>query len=369
MFPLFFNCFARIGMTKEFYEKEKKRYYSVGGIEREVSRTQFHQAYPMSESDMFLRSTKPLIPMDEIVSHCERINSLNEKDQPRYGFFEPEYDKSVKYEGDKYLPWKISKVLFRETKGIDDVRTTTVIFVDPDSNWVNRFFKGTDPISSESGQSKMASAIWDAELGCVAAVTNLRGYIDSDQAGISKTRQSFRECLLLNMYYGGIPELVETNVGGDYMNYLDVRRMRRQLIMQTQLPVPLRSSNSAKVYGVYNSRGSVAAHIIDVTINMIDAHGPKIDCLQFYEQLKHFTEKELTGGKIRYQSEDLRYYRDDVIFAVTFSYIASLCYERKKPRKKDHSEKRKSYVKLMRGPDLRLYRARVHEDGRVQRIS
>jgi len=369
MFPLFFNCFARIGMTKEFYDKEKRRYYSTQGVEREMARTQFHQAYPMSEADMFLRSTKPLIPMDQIIAHCERINMLSEDSKPRYGFFEPEYDKSVAYEGDKYLPWKVKSVQFIPTKYFDDPRTTTILFEEPDHDWTNRYYKGTDPISSETGQSRMASAVWDAETGTVSAITNLRGYIDSTaDPGISKTRQSFRECLLLNMYYGTIPELVEANIGGDYMNYLDTRKMRRQLIMQTQLPVPLRNSQSSKVYGIYNSRGNVAARIIDATINLIDAHGDNINIVEFYDQLKHFTEKELTGGKIRYQSEDLRYYRDDIIFAVTFAYIAYLCHERKKPRKKDYAERRKARVKLLRGPDLKLYRAKVHPDGRQQRI-
>ena len=81
--PLFFDAFAREGMTREIYEKEKAYYYSVTGTAAEMSKVQFHQHYPMTIDDMFLRKSATIVPIHEINKHILRINMLPEETEPK----------------------------------------------------------------------------------------------------------------------------------------------------------------------------------------------------------------------------------------------------------------------------------------------
>ena len=63
--PLFFDWTTRPGITKEFYEKEK-RVYTVEGPDKEAKMVQFRQTYPTIIDDMFLTSQKLLVGIDWI---------------------------------------------------------------------------------------------------------------------------------------------------------------------------------------------------------------------------------------------------------------------------------------------------------------
>ena len=61
--------------------------------------------------------------------------------------------------------------------------------------WRYRYFQGTDPIFSESGHSKMASAIWDSHHQTISAHVNFR---------VEDYRYCYLQTLLLGLYYDKI---------------------------------------------------------------------------------------------------------------------------------------------------------------------
>ena len=77
--PLFFNAFAKPGITKEFLEKERKLAYSKTGPDAEESRTIYHQTYPITLDDMFIVGANTLLDLGTINNHILRINSKKEK--------------------------------------------------------------------------------------------------------------------------------------------------------------------------------------------------------------------------------------------------------------------------------------------------
>jgi len=361
--PIFFDAYAKPGVTPEYYSEQKSIAYSVEGHEAEKARVQFHQAYPLTEEDMFLRSSKYIMPVRIINEHLSRISESLKR--PLYGYLDAIYDQSRPYEGDKYLPFAVTAVLFRETSGWDDPRTTTIIWNKPDRKFKNRFFKGTDPISSETGHSDFATAIWDAHENTIAAVTALRGYsMQDDTTGLSSIKESFREAILLNIYYGGIPELVEANAGLMYIDYMDTKKMGRLLTGNMALPRPLQTPTARKV-GLYNSAKN-SKHIIDELIEMLDIYANDISIPQLFRQLKNFSEKELTNGKVRYQAEDLNFHKDDIIFACAFAYICWKCFPNRRVEQPDGAPKKKMHTKLTYDSSWNLVRSVVDENGRVR---
>ena len=75
--PLFFDAYARQGMNEEIYANEKKFYYSKSGVEAEKSKVQFHQHYPITLDDMFLRTAKTILPIAECNNYLNNIYNLS----------------------------------------------------------------------------------------------------------------------------------------------------------------------------------------------------------------------------------------------------------------------------------------------------
>jgi hypothetical protein len=217
------------------------------------------------------------------------------------------------------------------TSGFDDVLTTSLIVNHPPKGeiWKNRWYQGTDPINSETGHSKMSSAIWDAYTNSVSSVLFYRE---------KKFKVCYLQVLLQNLYYdqqnrGGIKELIESNIGDMHLDFQEIHGFKHKFTSNSTLPDYLQTSGG-KWFGI-NNRVNTAGHIIAKLEELLDAYHGGVDVPWFWEQLKTFTEKDLKSTQshrqTRYQASDLRYDFDDAIFSIVFSYINAVSHSRLEP--------------------------------------
>jgi hypothetical protein len=321
--PIFFNAFAREGLTQEMFDAEKAKYYSVQGREGEIARVQFHQHYPMSIEDMFLRTASTLVPVGEINKKMQVIYNMDPK--PKHGYFEPIMNNQDQIIGCKFVP-----------VGDDSNMIAPVTIIEePEDGYDHRYYQGTDPISSESGHSKMGSAIIDAQKMSVSAFVNFR---DKD------LKYVFGQVLMLGLYYRGgtnpcAMELTEANIGDFYFNFKKDNGYETSFTPQRALPAFLQI-NTQKWWGISN-KVQTKGKIITKLSELIDGYGDNIMCLPFWVQLKTFVEKSLvpkngtqtqnTGRLTSYQAADLRRDYDDMIFGIVYAYINVLAYQRFEP--------------------------------------
>lgn len=368
--PLFFNAYARNGVTEKFLKNEFKAYQAqAGGRGEEAAKVQFYQAYPITIEDMFLRKANTLVP----VNYCnDRIRQIYGMDVPiEYGYFEPIFDMSVPTP-DAFVPYKIKGARWVFTGDREHVMTSTVIINHPPKNecWKHRYFQGTDPINSETGHSKMASAIWDSLTNSVSALLVHRE---------RKFKETYLQCLLLSLYYdqqnqGGVKELIENNIGDMYLDFQEVLGFKNKFTSNSALPEYLRSFGG-KWFGISN-KVNTAPRILAKLEELLDAYGDNINVPILWEELKTFVEKDLKASQshrqTRYQAADARYDRDDSIFAITFAYINALCYVKYDPEniKRIDGEK-KTFTRYVqsRETSFRMKLCTVDENGKILRVN
>jgi hypothetical protein len=366
--PLFFDAYARQGTNEEIYKREKKFYYSKTGVEAESAKVQFHQHYPMTLDDMFLRTSKTIIPVAECNEHLTRIYNLPDVNQPQYGYYDPIYDQTSPTQ-DGVLPYKLIGATFIPTEGMEDERTTAVVFQHPPygEKWEYRWYQGTDPINSETGHSKMSSSIWDAYTNTAASVVFWR---------VREFKQCYLQCLLQGIYYdqldgGGAKELIESNIGDMYLDFQEMVGFGRRIVSNSVLP-PFLQGGSAKWWGLSN-KTNTAGHIANKIIEMTDSYAGNIFIPWFFIQLKTFVEKDLrsanTHRQTRFQAADLKYNYDDVIFSMVFAYINAQSHSRYEPRRVDEQEEGKRLTRFVQSAETgwKLRLAQVDKNGKVLR--
>jgi len=366
--PLFFDAYARQGMSDEMYKKEKAFYYSKTGVEEESSKVQFHQHYPITLEDMFLRTARTIIPVAKCNEYLSKIYGLKPEDQPRYGYFEPIYN-IAEPTPHGVLPYKLRGATFVPTEGREDERTTAVMFQDvPDGEkWEYRWYQGTDPVNSETGHSKMSSSIWDAYTNTCSSMVFWR---------IRDYKQCYLQCLLQGLYYdqlgdGGVKELLERNIGQLYYDFQDQAGFSRRLTANSVLP-PFLQTPTSGWWGISN-KTNTAGHISNKIIEMIDAYAANIYIPWFFEQLKTFIEKDLKGGQshrqTRFQAADLKYDYDDGIFSMVFAYINAQAHSRFEPRRVDVAEQKTRQIKFIQNEQTqwKLRLAEVSPNGKIIR--
>lgn len=332
LIPVFFDAYARPGMTDELYEKLRKQAYETEGVEREDAIAKFHMHYPLNETDMFRRGKKTILPSATISKMEKKCRNLEEG---VFGYMEPIYDMSRKYEGDLNLnvPYRVIGANFVPTEGADDDNTSVFIrkhpchVIDKLDVWQDRYYKGTDPINSESGHSKMSTAVWDNYNMEVAAAMFYR---------VTDYRDVFLQSILLGLYYDrNIKDLCENNTGTNYMDYTDTLGLGRILVASMELPPKFQLNSKAKL-GIPNRTGT-NKHIIYELEELLQLYMDRIEVSWFWEQLKSFVQKDLSNGNTRYQADDLKYHYDDIIFAIIFAYICAKAFERAMPKKVNES--------------------------------
>jgi len=323
--PLFFDWTCRPGITKEFYESEKK-VYTVDGPDREEKLVQFRQTYPSIVEDMFLTSAKTLVGIDYINRNIERIRDIPHNVRAQKGFFEPVFDTSRPAGENEDVPFMITGATFVPTED-DDPRASTIIFMHPYKNWINRYYGGTDPIATDNGYSNMASAIFDAHYKTTSAIVNYRD---------SNHKYTFLQTMLLHLYYGTenssdkrAKELVESNIGTAYIDYVDTKGFYSSLVYRTELPEYMQGGSA--IIGIDN-RSARTKFIINKLFEFIQAYGDRICIDVFFIQLRTFVCTITDSGNETWGTADKRKYHDDVLFAVVFSYICSLSYSHLIPK-------------------------------------
>ena len=368
--PLFFNAYARRGVDDKHINNERKAYLALEGTKKgEVAKVQFHQHYPITIDDMFLRKSRTLVP----IHTCnQRLADIYGKEVPiEYGFFEPILDMSQPTP-DLLTSHRIVGASWMPTKGREDIQTSAVIVHHPPQGevWKNRWYQGTDPINSETGHSMMSSAVWDAYTNSVSSVVFHRD---------RKFKQTYLQVLLQSLYYdqqkrGGIKELIENNIGDMHLDFQEIHGFRNKFTAMAQLPEYFQT-HSGKWFGISN-KANTGPRIIAKTEEMVDTYANSIDIPWIWEQLKTFVEKDLKSSnshrQTRYQAADTRYDYDDAIFSITFAYINAQSHSRYEPENvKTMSGKNKVITRYVQSKETnyRMKLARVDKDtGKILKI-
>jgi hypothetical protein len=333
LIPIFLDSYSKPGFNMDLYHKEKSIAY---GKNNEKSKVKFHQTFPLDETDMFLSSNETIIPHQDILSQINRIKFTqgDKKIIPKYGYFEPIFDTTVKYGELSDVPYKIIGAKFVPCSMFDP-RVTSVMMKEPEDGWENRYYQGADPIFSTTGHSKCASAIWDAfdVDNRIACIVNFRTMPKED------LRYNFLQPLLMGLYYNKkIRNLVEINAGAGLVGYYRDKGFGGNLVYKAKIPKMFHSGGND--IGIRKD-GSNARFMAGRLLEIIEMYGDNINCEEFWNQLKTYVKFEYKSNNnsstmstyYSYKIENPRFDYDDVIDAVLYSYICWNSYEYLTPKK------------------------------------
>jgi hypothetical protein len=323
--PIFLDWTARPGATKEIYEKERKFYYRKAEKEKDTKHIiQFHQSWPSTEEDVFMRNSNTMISRDKINAHIARVNELIYQGEIEFGYFDPVYDYNTPYPDHFKVPYRIVGAKWVKTESYTDPMTKAFVRRKPEP-WKYRWYQGIDPINSETGKSKFSSSIWDR-------------YHNDIASGVFYREKDYQMCyvqaLLQKMYYGKMQgveceTLIENNIGDDLMNFWELLECDYGIMSQQQLPPYMRARNPGKWWGI-NNKSHNAGQITNTIKAMIDMFGDNIDSLWFWLQVKTFVEKPVGNGsnqvrETRWQAQNKEVDYDDHLFSSVFAYIGAEC--------------------------------------------
>jgi len=327
--PIFFNWTCRPYATQADYDRERLIAYSKlnqDEIEGQKAVTEFHQTWPNSLSDVFMGSSKTLVSSEYIDKALQRIQKAKKEHNYQLhqsGFFEPIFDFNTPTAEGAHQPYKIIGANFIPTSDIDS-RASTTIFMQPDKTWQNRYFKGTDPIDTDTGLSNFASTVWDKWFKTPVAIMNWR---------TRDYKDAFMQSLLLNLYYDtskeqeGVWELVESNRGTSYTQYVENAGYGKKFVLNYQLPHAIQNRTTINEGVGIDNKGVRNTMIINHLHSMLSAYGDKIYLDIIFEQLKTFVCNVSDKGKEMWGPMNKKYFKDDTLFSTVFSYIcAELCF-------------------------------------------
>ncbi len=339
LIPLFFDWTTRC--SDEEYLSQKAYYYGARakdeGIDLSTSKVQFHQHYPSSPSDMFATTKKTIVDRETIDSALKRIYALDPVFRPKPGYFEPIYDHDKPMDENSDVPFKIIGAEFVPVDEMSDLGTC-YMFQRPKHKWIDRYYQGTDPIAADTGTSRMASAIWDAHYNTVSCLVNHRKQNDPDS--------SFLQCLLMGIYYDargrGVPEMIEKNIGLAYKKYKTTKGYLGNMMYNAELLKHLQSGSKSDI-GLDN-KGHRTRAIINEMYKVFSIFGEKIFIAVPFEQLKTFICTITRSGNETWGPVDNRYYYDDSIWAIVFSYIAAQSMVHRIPKNTEVEAKNKKII-------------------------
>lgn len=349
--PLFFNWWCRPGATQELYDSEKSVAYSKEGPDLKKSIIEFHQSWPGVISDVFMTSEKTLVGIDYIDQQINKIKAFSVKHKFKSfqrGYFEPIYDLGQPSNESSDTPFKIIGSNFIPTEDNSNL-ATTIIFNHPVRGWKNRYFQGTDPIATDTGQSDMSGAIWDKHFKTTAAIMFSRN---------KDYRQTFLQNLLLDLYYDlddnlqGVKELVESNIGQSYTQYKVSKGFNQSMVFNYELPPHLVNKTTINEGIGIDNKGLRNAAIVNKLHELIQAYGENLYMEVFWEQLKTFVCEVTDKGKETWGPVNRKYFKDDTLFSVVYSYIcAEEVYKHLIPENLEDTRKKQDIVKFELGYD------------------
>jgi len=363
--PLFLDWTCRYGATQEDYDREKKVAYDKAANPADPNAkqhiTEFYQSWPSSLADVFRTGAKTLIDEDYIDAALRRINETKQKHGftlHQSGYFEPIYDYEKPTNEGSDLEWEIIGANFIPTAD-GDARASTVIFQQPKKDWADRYFQGTDPIDTDTGQSDFASTMWDKYFNTPAAILAWR---------VPDYPQVFLQSLLMNIYYddvkkNGTRELLESNRGSAYYQYIINKGYGKRVAGNFELPDYLQNKSAKENAPGIDSHGNRTTDIVNIMFSMIKLYGQNIYHDIIFNQFKTFTCTISNGGKSMWGPMNKKYFKDDALWSTTYSYIcAHLCFQDIKPKNIEALKTQTKIVyKLVRGKDLKMTRVAVKE--------
>ncbi|KKK71777.1 hypothetical protein LCGC14_2910530, partial [marine sediment metagenome] len=261
-------------------------------------------------------------------------------------------------------PYRIIDSTFVPLTDDDDPKlATAIMFQKPEGGWKHRYWQGTDPIATETGHSKMASSIWDDYYKTISCLVNFRAQHDH--------KKSFLQCMLMGLYYDvqvvkkGVKDLVECNICNNYIDYKREKGFYHTLVFNSELPS--RVLGGAREIGIDN-HGNRAHAIIDFMTEVFRAYHARMYIKIIFNQLSTFIMKRSPSGKETWEAQNKMLHFDDVLFAITFSYICKLSFPQRVPTK-DVAEHMRTRVrhKLVR-VNGDLIRKQIKETVRETRV-
>lgn len=363
--PLFFSWHCRL--SKEEYEKEKSWYYGARAVEKDIdletSKIQFHQHYPTTYKDMFIVSANTLVSRQIIEEGIDRCKSLGPRMQPVYGYMEPIYDETDRMSPESDVPFRIIDARFVALDEEDsESKASVIIFQRPETGWVNRYWQGTDPIATETGHSKMGSVIWDDYYKTVSALLNFRKKHDH--------KYVFLQTLLLGLYYDvrdgrkeGVKELVEANIGTNYIDYKESKGFLNSLVFNSQLPSKV--TGGSRDIGI-DKKGQRVDAIIDYLTEVVRNYSKNIFIIVFFDQLSTFVQKISKSGREIWGPQNRLMHYDDALDALAYAYICRMaCSHMQTYKREDRLVNTRTKYKLVRDREFNLIRVSVRDKVRM----
>jgi intein/homing endonuclease len=347
--PLFFDALCRPGMTDEILQDIYQEYMlgkhkDAKGMTRDEAEAGYYAHYPRNPDDMFITTGRSVVPMDMIRGAMSLIDDylVGTENMVKYGYFRPIYDESRAMPREMALPFYIKGVEFVETP--HDPDAFVQMFLPPVKGWKWRYFQGTDPIQSDGGTSKFASAIWDnvgiRKGGChktaephthptVACILNGR---------TNNVDEIYLQSALMGMFYANhgersCKELVEWNQGHLYIKdfkqrmYID---QEKSLVRRLELPITYLHGRQQQDYGVDMKSGRRSAAYRDLTtlLHTMKDDGRNIWFHDFWTQLKTIEVETKSDDSVVWGTMDYKKFNDDLVDAVFFSELCARCYSK-----------------------------------------
>jgi hypothetical protein len=340
----FFDAFCRPYMDEKTLRKRYSEYMrgskvvEVKGKTPEQKRALFGAHYPMSPQDCFMGTDMSVVPQIMIKKFRDSIYELPDDAKPVAGWLEPVFDETKPMPAGSFLPFALKDAMFKKGR-IDDYKMPVKVFRKPVRGWKDRYFMGTDPIQSDSGQSMMSSSILDAAavqhkvgsntlyIPTLAAISNHRS---------NKSRNTFMQSVLLGVIYRNwgelkCPELLEIEQGQSYAAFQEEAYINTydSLIDRAELPGLFSGGQHHKGVSMKKDRKSRAHAKL---IEMIYDIGPYIKFIEFWNQLQNIQTIERQDGSIDWHTKDVRSTNDDIVFSSLYAFMAWQVRGDKKPQ-------------------------------------
>ena len=323
--PIFFSWDTRC--NGRHYNQQKEIYFGgkfaeMNNMDIETSKRMFAQHYPSRWMDMFAATSSTLVSNEILQASQVNIRrKYAEGTRLLWGYFEPIFDINKPYSENFDIPYAIKGARFVPVDDDNSDLATCMMFLEPDTNFRNRYFQGTDPIANDTGVSMFASAIWDKHHKTIACLLNFRKAHDSNYC--------FLQALLMGIYYDtnnfntpktSVPDLVEANISALYVNYKDNRGFGRRLVYNAELPQEVRGGGGR--VGIDNRSGVRNAYITSKLKECILTYHLNIYYDIIFDQLRTFT-RRVNTDKESWGTIDKKTYFDDALFALAYAYICS----------------------------------------------
>lgn len=335
--PVFMDWTCRPNMTEAHFLRERSA-YRAGSMDGETDRSLaerdilFRQHYPSSLDDMYSVTGNTLIPSEIIIREEAKIYALPEHMKPVYGYFDPVYDTSRVNPVGSFLKYHVKDAMWVPL-GTQDITAPCVMFTNRTPAWRDRNYQYTDPIATDEGYSKHASAIWDAHFRTIACVVNMRTNDPYD---------SYVQAQLMGLYYRNhgqeyAPHLIENNIGKTLIKYLQGHEWNATRSLVTNIMLPDYLQGGGDIVGI-NTKASRKRDVVSLGHKMLMAHGSNIYIPSLWQQLKFFTGKTTISGNTTWQTSDRQLHQDDVVDACFGAYICRMAYQGRMPVEVDESK-------------------------------